>query len=158
MWKIVLCKKYSKKRKIQKAQLTFLEMFIQKEKKTKPSANLVFDYDGIKSTDPWSLTSKKSHPIRIYDTQIAKQFVEEKNDVIYEPKLLQVFSDLAKIIEYVNVQLSEQVSIQESILTIPPESVNECSRIIEYINLKNSEEANRFKETICFFAREQKRN
>lgn len=50
--------------------------------------------------------------------------------------MLQVFSDLAKIIEYVNVQLSEQVSIQESILTIPPESVNECSRIIEYINLK----------------------
>ena len=142
--------KILKKAQDPKSSINIFGNIYSEGEKTKPSANLVFDYDGIKSTDPWSLTSKKSHPIRIYDTQIAKQFVEEKNDVIYEPKLLQVFSDLAKIIEYVNVRLSEQVSIQESILTIPPESVNECSRIIEYINLKNSEEANRFKETICF--------
>ncbi len=142
--------KILKKAQDPKSSISIFGNIYSEGEKTKPSANLVFDYDGIKSTDSWSSTSKKSHPIRIYDTQIAKQFVEEKNDVIYEPKLLQVFSDLAKIIEYVNVQLSEQVSIQESILTIPPESVNECSRIIEYINLKNSEETNRFKETICF--------
>lgn len=118
--------------------------------KIKPSANLTFDYDGVKKVDSWSLTSEKSHPIRIYDTQIAKQFVEEKNDVIYEPKLLQVFSDLTKIIEYVNSQLTEQISTQESILTIPPELVNGSSKIIEYLNLKSSKEANCFKKTICF--------
>ena len=142
--------KILKKAQDPKSSINIFGNIYTEEEKTKPSANLTFDYDGSKSTELWSSSSKKSHPIRIYDTQIAKQFVEEKNDVIYEPKLLQVFSDLAKIIEYVNVQLSEQVSIQESILTIPPESVNECSRIIEYINLKNSEETNRFKETICF--------
>ena len=124
--------------------------------KTKPSANLRFDYDGSTSSDVWSSTSQKSHPIRIYDTQIAKQFVEEKNDVIYEPKLLQVFSDIARIIEYVNNQLTEQLSTQEAILTIPPESINECSKIIEYLNLKNSEEVNNFKGTICFSKEYQK--
>ncbi len=117
---------------------------------TKPSANLTFDYDGSKSTELWSSSSKKSHPIRIYDTQIAKQFVEEKNDVIYEPKLLQVFSDIARIIEYVNEKLTDQILVQESTLTKPLDSINKCSRILEYLNLQDSEEADRFKGTILF--------
>ena len=148
--------KILKKAQDPKSSINIFGNIYTEGEKTKPSANLTFDYDGSKSTELWSSSSKKSHPIRIYDTQIAKQFVEEKNDVIYEPKLLQVFSELAKIIEYVNVQLTEQISSQKSTLTKPPESISECSRIIEYLNLQDSEETCRFKTTILFSENDKK--
>lgn len=117
---------------------------------TKPSANLTFDYDGSKSTDLWSSSSKKSHPIRIYDTQIAKQFVEEKNEVVYEPKLLLVFSEITTIIEYVKEQVNDLVLTQTALLVNPPELINSCSKTIEYTKLSNTIDLDDFKKRLDF--------
>ena len=48
--------KILKKAQDPKSSINIFGNVYSEGEKTKPSANLVFDYDGIKSTDPWSLT------------------------------------------------------------------------------------------------------
>lgn len=130
---------------------------IYADEKVKPSANLTFEYDGNINVETWTLSSKKSHHIRIYDTQIAKRFVENKNEVIYEPKLLSVFSEITRIIEIVNEKLSKQLSDYEILLLEPPEIISKCKKILEYDQLETNDELELFKKGILFSEAEDKK-
>lgn len=115
-----------------------------------PSASLTFDYDGVQKKESWTSSSKKSFPIRIYDTQIAKQFVEDKNEVVYEPKLLHVFSKITTIIEWVKQQAAEQITSQIAALNVPPDIINNCNKTIEYNAIENKNDLEVFKKEIAF--------
>lgn len=144
-----------KKAQDPKSSINIYGNVYSKEERVKPSANLIFDYDGNKEKNLWSLTNQKSYPIRIYDTQIAKHFVEEKNNVIYEPKLLQVFSDVARVIEYVNGKANNEILTQKSLLISPPESITDCSLTKEYSKLKNVNEIESFEKSISFSSKDE---
>lgn len=139
-----------KKAQDPKSSISIYGNIYSDKEKTTPSANLTFDYDGSLKKESWSSLGKKSYPIRIYDTQIAKHFVEDKNEVIYEPKLLLVFSEIAKIIEYVKAQVEDQILTQAAILKKPPELINTSSKIKEYNNLNSISDLADFRKDLIF--------
>ena len=61
---------------------------------TPAKADIVFSIDGAETTVNWNKTYKRKCPIQIYDTIVAKQFVDKENEVVYEPKALSLITQL----------------------------------------------------------------
>lgn len=108
---------------------------IFKENNMKPSAKLVFSTDDGEDTVSWSLSNTKSYPIKIYDTQIARQFVEDKTEVIYEPEILSLFSYLTDVTEYVSNEIKNKCFELESSLIKPPTDVESVDIIKSYLQI-----------------------
>lgn len=82
-----------------------------------PQANLTFSEDGIDSSITWTPSLEKACPIHIYDSSTAQQFVENENEVVYEPQILSVISKMAEI--YSNLanyysELRESTSLSQT--------------------------------------------
>ena len=60
-----------------------------------PEATAVFTEDGIERRVTWTKTFSDKQPIQIYDTIEADRFVNKENEVIYEPKVLSVITQMA---------------------------------------------------------------
>lgn len=85
-------------------------------------ATLEFSEDGVKKNINWSLSSSKVCPIRIYDSEVAHRFVTDSTEIIYEPKLLNVFSLMANIYDSITSEIQDEISIKKSqIKTVPYE-------------------------------------
>ncbi len=84
-----------------------------------PQASLTYSDDGEEHIVHWKPSMKSTCPLNIYDSSIAKQFAEEKNEVIYEPHILSILSTMAKVYEGVKVKfdnLGTENSAQQTLL------------------------------------------
>lgn len=72
------------------------------EKPISAKANVVFSTDGTDHVVKWDKSCKTKYPLQIYDTMVAKQFVDRENEVMYEPKLLAIITKMAKIYERIS--------------------------------------------------------
>ncbi|MCM1006484.1 MAG: hypothetical protein NC485_00910 [Ruminococcus flavefaciens] len=72
-----------------------------------PQALLTYSDDGEEHQIHWKPSMKSTCPLNIYDTSVAKQFAEEKNEVIYEPHILSILSTMATVYEGVKTKFDE---------------------------------------------------
>lgn len=67
-----------------------------------PKANVEFLLDDEIKSIIWNKSSNISYPIQIYDSEVAQQFVEKKQEMIYEPKVLAIITAMATVYEKLN--------------------------------------------------------
>ena len=72
-----------------------------------PQAILTYSDDGEEHLIHWKPSMNSTCPLNIYDTSVAKQFAEEKNEVIYEPHILSILSIMAAVYEGVKTKFDE---------------------------------------------------
>lgn len=72
-----------------------------------PEATAVFTEDGIERRVTWTKTFNDKQPIQIYDTIEADRFVNKENEVIYEPKVLSVITQMAAMYDRLSDHFSQ---------------------------------------------------
>ena len=115
-----------------------------------PRAVLKFEEDGAMKTTVWGINNKDTYPIKIYDSQIAKHFVEEANDIIYEPKVLSIFTLMAETYEKIANNINDEIKKYENKLEKYNKEIEGEGIIKEYINLKGIKQIEDFEEKIEF--------
>ena len=80
------------------------------EQTTPARANITFSEDGNETTITWTKDSKEKYPIQIYDTAEARRFVEKENEVVYEPKVLSVITEMARIYEQLSMVYKQRAA------------------------------------------------
>lgn len=113
-------------------------------------ATLEFSEDGVKKNINWSLSSSKVCPIRIYDSEVAHRFVTDSTEIIYEPKLLNVFSLMANIYDSITSEIQDEISIKKSQIKTVPYELQKSDLFNTYENIKNQVDIKEFTKTICF--------
>lgn len=98
-------------------------------KKSTASATITFSSDGDEQQLHWDKSNKDKYPLLIYDTDIAHQFVDTNNEVIYEPKVLSIISLTANV--FTQVSTHYQITYDESLkkYTQIPEELKNHSMI-----------------------------
>lgn len=114
------------------------------DKKVTACANLEFLVDEERKVFKWTVGSKTAYPIKVYDSILAKQFVDVENEMVYEPRVLKIISILSQIYEYNSVELTKESSAEEAKMSaVPNEFVSEeITR--EYAELSLLEEVELF--------------
>lgn len=113
-------------------------------------ATLEFSEDGVKKNINWSLSSSKVCPIKIYDSEVAHRFVTDSTEIIYEPKLLNVFSLMANIYDSITSEIQDEISIKKSQIKTIPYELQKADLFNTYENIKNQVDIKEFTKTICF--------
>ena len=72
-----------------------------------PEATAVFTEDGIERRVTWTKIFSEKQPIQIYDTIEADRFVNKENEVIYEPKVLSVITQMATMYDRLSDHFSQ---------------------------------------------------
>lgn len=114
-----------------------------------PKAKLTFEESGIINNINWNMANKDICPIKIYDTEMAKRFVEDSNEVIYEPKVLSVFTNMALVLENISNEVTNNIESLKNTLAIPDKEINDSLFIKEYQEIKNINLLNEFEEKLC---------
>ena len=101
-----------------------------------PQALLTYCDDGEEHQIHWKPSMKITCPLNIYDSSIAKQFAEEKNEVIYEPHILSVLSIMATVYEGVKTKLDELGSENLAQQTTLDKAISNHKSINDFCSLK----------------------
>lgn len=101
-----------------------------------PQALLTYSDDGEAHQIHWKPSMKSTCPLNIYDTSVAKQFAEGKNEVIYEPHILSILSIMAKVYEEVRVNFSKLESENSAQKTNLSKEISSHKSILEFLALK----------------------
>lgn len=80
--------------------------------------------DGEEKAVSWSRTSKMKCPIQIYDTAVATQFVDRANEMVYEPKVLSVITQMANVYAGAAERFLALARETEGRITQPPREVH----------------------------------
>lgn len=80
-------------------QFILNNIYIEQNKPTQ--ATLKYNDDGQETVIKWKPGMNTSCPLNIYDSSVAKQFAEQENEVIYEPKILSLVSILVSIYQVI---------------------------------------------------------
>ena len=100
-------------------------------------ATLTFEDNGKEEKINWSMTNERVCPIKIYDTETAKRFVKDSMEVIYEPKILSVFSNMAIILEEISAEISTSIEDYNSKIVDPYKEIQNSKIIKEYLEIKD---------------------
>ena len=111
---------------------------------TPAKADIVFSIDGLETTVNWNKTYKKKCPIQIYDTIVAKQFVDKESEVVYEPKALSLITQLASVFEQVSSFYKDRLYEIQRNIQVPEKDLRTHPIIKEYETLNNLQRAQQF--------------
>lgn len=109
-----------------------------------PQALLTYSDDGVEQIVHWKPSMKSTCPLNIYDSSIAKQFAEEKNEVIYEPHILSLLSTMAKVYEGVKAKFDDLEDINSRQFTIPDKEVSSHKLLKDFLALKTVDAYDKF--------------
>lgn len=121
-----------------------------------PQASLTYSDDGEEYLVHWKPNMKSTCPLNIYDSSIAKQFAEEKNEVIYEPHILSILSIMAVVYEGVKAKFDEldnEILAQQTALG---KDISRHESIIEFLALKAIKAYDKFIAGIIWDESQQK--
>lgn len=102
-----------------------------------PQAVLTYSDDGNEQQIHWKSGMKSACPLNIYDSSIAKQFAEEKNEVIYEPHILSLLSLMAMIYEGVKFKFEELDSENSGRQTYLDKDISDHESVKEIVTIKS---------------------
>lgn len=88
------------------------------EQSVSPKADVVFSTDGTDHTITWTKSCKTKYPIQIYDTIVAKQFVDKENEVVYEPKILAIITKMASIYEQLSLVYKDTMEKAKDMINV----------------------------------------
>lgn len=86
---------------------------------TPAKADVVFSLDGKEHTITWTKAYKTKCPLQIYDSVIAKQFVDKENEVLYEPKALSMITQMAIVFESVSSFYKKKLQDNQQQMIVP---------------------------------------
>lgn len=101
-----------------------------------PQALLTYSDDGEEHQIHWKPSMKSTCPLNIYDSSVAKQFAEEKNEVIYEPHILSILSIMATVYAGVKTKFDELESENLAQQTPLDKAISNHKLIIDFYALK----------------------
>lgn len=127
----------------------------ESEAKTK-KAKIIFNEGGERKIINWNANSKISCPIRIYDTQIAQQFVEHSTETVYEPKLLNIFTLLATVYDNLYQKLEEFLDDKKKETPEVPIELKNTKLYQLFSSQKSNESIDRFSKTNKFSENDEK--
>lgn len=82
-------------------------------------AEVLFSVDGTDHPITWTKSYKGKCPLQVYDTAMARQFVDKENEVVYEPRTLSMITQMAAVYEQVSsVYKNRQHDVQQSLSTL----------------------------------------
>lgn len=113
-------------------------------------AILKFDIDGVENSFCWTPSNVNSCSIRIYDSQVAQQFVEYTNEIVYEPKLMHIFSNIAKSYDIIRKQIEDDIEDnRKSIIQTPVEIAN-SELLKKYELIRDIQQFDKFFDELAF--------
>jgi len=90
--------------------------------------DITFEVNGIKKTITWKKNSQSIEDLKtidIYDISNGKIYVNNENEVTYEPPLLNFFSDLNAVSEVLSGKIEELINQKTSKLPAIPQNIQE---------------------------------
>lgn len=111
-------------------------------------AILTFERDGNEEKINWNINNEKVCPIKIYDTETAKRFVKDSMEVIYEPKILSAYTNMASILEEISSEISTLIKANNEKIIEPYLEIQNNKVIKEYLNIKDLKELEKFEKKI----------
>mgnify|MGYP004686518485 CR=1 FL=1 len=117
---------------------------VYKEECPSPQALLTYSDDGLEQIVHWKPSMKSTCSLNIYDSSIAKQFAEEKNEVIYEPHILSILSTMAKVYEGVKAKFDELGSENLAQQTTLNKDIGSHKSVIDFLALKTIKAYDKF--------------
>lgn len=109
-----------------------------------PQALLTYSDDGDEHQVHWKPSMKSTCPLNIYDSSIAKQFAEEKNEVIYEPHILSILSIMAMVYEGVKAKFDELGSENSAQQTTLDKDISSHKSVTDFLALKTIKAYDKF--------------
>lgn len=113
-------------------------------------ATLVFDEDGVESSIQWSMSNQRVCPIRIYDTDVARRFVTDSTETVYEPKLLHIFTLMSQIYDSISKEISDEVTAKSLSLVAIPKEFLTTDLYYKYEKIKSNIDFDEFEAQIIF--------
>lgn len=102
-------------------------------------AELSYKKDGELKKVKWvGETIEELHGIEIYDTNCGHIYVNEKNEVTYEPFILRLFTQLAQACNYLTDQINNEIDLLPSQKPSFPNDLKETKAYIWYENISES--------------------
>lgn len=127
-----------------------------KETKIQPKATLVFSEDGNQKTIEWNLSNKEICPIRIYDTEVAKRFVNDSTETIYEPKLLNVFTKMVEVFDNIATKIKKDIEDKRNQLVSLPSEIQTSELAITFSKISSVKDLERFEKDADYSAEDEK--
>ena len=105
-----------------------------------PKAKIAFMNDGAETIVEWTKSSNSKYPIQIYDTEIAKGFVEKENEVVYEPKVLTIITTMVNVYTQISDFYSNKKGVIEQQLANVPYELVGHSLISRFLSASKEKE------------------
>ncbi len=105
--------------------------------KTPSSARITTIANKKEETKDWSLSSVSSlnlKSIRVFDSDVAEHFVTSEDELGYKPSGLHILEDLAKAVDYVNSQVTEEIMPGNGFIVLPTFADTETGRFINKLS------------------------
>lgn len=119
-------------------------------------ATLVFEEDGVETPVQWSMQNQRVCPIRIYDTDVARRFVTDSTETVYEPKLLHIFTLMSEMYDSLNKEISDEIRTKNMSLVAVPKDFSTTVLYQKYENLKSDSDFDDFESQISFSEADEK--
>ncbi len=123
---------------------------IFEDTKVTPKATLTFSEDGSNHEIEWSLTNKDVCSIRIYDTEVAHRFVNDSTETIYEPKLLNVFTKMVEVFDYIYKEIADEISNKKTQMAFLPLELQNADLVLKFENISQEKVLDDFLQLIDF--------
>lgn len=121
-----------------------------------PSAKLTYSEDGIKSETKWKPNASQSCPLNIYDTSVAKQFAERENEVIYEPRVLSILTQMVQMHSDISQLFEKMIEDNALKFSALPEQIQSHKLICEFKSCKSEKAFDKFMKSIEWNEEKQK--
>lgn len=122
-----------------KSKQTILNNVYKEQNKT-TQATLTYSDDGQEQIVNWKPGMKVSCPLNIYDTSVAKQFAEQKNEVVYEPRILSLLSSVVNTYQEIAKRFDSLITENDSQISLLDSDI-ETSELISKFKSINSTKA-----------------
>lgn len=109
-----------------------------------PEAKIMLSVDGEESSYVWNKMTKKQQPIQIYDTVEADRFVNQKNEIIYEPRVLRAITQMVGIYDHVTAHFAEIDKVLECEMAQSAQSFCSHSLVLEFNGLSTQKQLDSF--------------
>lgn len=117
---------------------------VYRKSQEEPGATATFTVDGVPKSVVWNKTSKKKHPIQIYDTLEADRFVNKENEVVYEPKVLATITQMAAVYDRLSNYFAQIEEDTERKMPKLPQELMFNTTAVEYAALSTRAGLNNF--------------
>lgn len=115
-------------------------------KNTSAIATITFSFDEEERSLQWNKANTDKYPVLIYDTDIAHQFVDKENEVVYEPKVLSIISKMANIFAVLLKHYQDVSEGTSNKYTQKPENVEDHPLVQEFARLAKIRDAGAFEK------------